>query len=65
MDKYRDEKQIAKEYLVRKLRDYDPWTGFKPPLAFPAAVRFKPNTPSWLKNEQRKQRLGKARMQDY
>uniref|UniRef100_R4FMB0 Large ribosomal subunit protein mL38 n=1 Tax=Rhodnius prolixus TaxID=13249 RepID=R4FMB0_RHOPR len=65
LDRYRDQKEIAKEYLVKKLKAADPFKEPPKPLLYPNAVPFKPGTPSWLKNEIRKQRLGLARAKDF
>ncbi|KAK9500449.1 hypothetical protein O3M35_001709 [Rhynocoris fuscipes] len=65
LDRYRDQKEIAKEYLVKKLKNTDPFKAPPKPLLFPNAIPFKPGTPSWLKNEIRKERLGQARSKDY
>lgn len=56
MDKYRDPKQINKEFLIRKLADVHPFKAPKPPLPFPNAVAFDRSVPSWLKQEIRKSR---------
>ncbi|XP_014290255.1 large ribosomal subunit protein mL38 [Halyomorpha halys] len=65
LDRYRDEKEIAKEYLVRKLKTTSPFAAPLQKYPFPNAVPFKENTPSWLKTELRKRRLLKARAIDY
>ncbi|XP_008186104.1 39S ribosomal protein L38, mitochondrial [Acyrthosiphon pisum] len=65
MDKYRDEKQIAKEFLMRKLRKTHPFQKPEPPLKYPNAVPFKKTTPSWLKLEMKKERLRWGRVNDY
>lgn len=64
MDKYRDPKQINKEFLVRKLKNVHP---FKPPpkqLPYPNAVRMGDHIPSWLKLEIEKSRLKWGRVND-
>lgn len=65
MDRYRDEKEIAKEYLIRKLKQRSPFSPPPEPLPFPNAIPFKKNTPSWLKTELKKRRLVQARAIDY
>ncbi|EDW25285.1 GL19977 [Drosophila persimilis] len=64
MDKHRDENQLNKEYLQRKLAKSHPFDGPAKPLRFPNAHPIK-DVPSWLKTEIRKQRLGTGRIQDY
>lgn len=65
LDRYRDEKEIAKEYLIRKLKPISPFSPPSKPLHFPNAVPFKKGTPSWLKTELRKRRMGVGRAFDY
>lgn len=65
MDKYRDEKQIAKEFLMRKLKKVHPFRKPELPLKYPNAVQFKKSIPSWLKLEMRKERLRWGRVNDY
>ncbi|VVC32558.1 Phosphatidylethanolamine-binding protein [Cinara cedri] len=65
MDKYRDEKQIAKEFLMKKLQKTHPFQKPEPPLKYPNAVPFKKSTPSWLKLEIKKERLRWGRVNDY
>lgn len=57
MDKYRDPKQINKEFLERKLKNVHPFKDPPAPLPFPNAVRFDKYTPSWLKLEKTKSKL--------
>ncbi|KAH8367680.1 hypothetical protein KR084_001457 [Drosophila pseudotakahashii] len=64
MDKHRDQKQLNKEYLERKLAKTHPFAGPEQPLRFPNAHAIR-DVPSWLKTEIRKQRLGTGRVQDY
>jgi len=64
MDKYRDPKEIAKEFIDRKLAKTHPFIGPKPPLRFPNAHSMK-GMPSWLKTEKQKSRLGRGRILDY
>lgn len=66
LDRYRDPKQINKEYILKKLKSRHPFMKPKPPLPFPNAVPFADkNLPHWLKLEIRKERLGFGRVQDY
>lgn len=64
MDKHRDEKELNKEYLQRKLANTHPFEGPEPKPRFPMAHPIR-NVPSWLKTEIRKERLGTGRVQDY
>lgn len=65
MDRYRDPKQIAKEYLLKKLSKSHPFKYPPPPLKYPAAQPLPSNVPSWLRNEMRKERTGWGRAKDY
>ncbi|XP_046676936.1 39S ribosomal protein L38, mitochondrial-like [Homalodisca vitripennis] len=73
MDRYRDAKQIAKEYLLKKLKNSHPFKDPKPSLKYPNAVpvyhdlneRLHGGIPSWLKREKIKERLGHGRINDY
>ncbi|XP_059046394.1 large ribosomal subunit protein mL38 isoform X1 [Achroia grisella] len=64
MDKYRDPKQINKEYLVRKLKNEDPFKKPPPQLKFPNAHPLPKNMPSWLKLQEKNIRLGWGRVND-
>ncbi|XP_067641820.1 large ribosomal subunit protein mL38 [Eurosta solidaginis] len=64
LDRYRDIKQINKEFLERKLAKTHPFEGPEKPLRFPNAHPIK-NVPSWLRTEMRKSRLGRGRINDY
>ncbi|XP_018318763.1 39S ribosomal protein L38, mitochondrial [Agrilus planipennis] len=64
MDKYRDPKQINKEFLERKLKNVHPFKAPPPPLPYPNARYFEGYVPSWLKEEIRKSRLGWGRIND-
>lgn len=64
MDRYRDQKQIAKEVLLKKLKNVHPFKKPDPPLKYPNAQFLDPNLPSWLKTEIRKQRLRVGRYKD-
>ncbi|KAH9631181.1 hypothetical protein HF086_005952 [Spodoptera exigua] len=56
--------KINKEYLLRKLKDEDPFKAPPPPLKFPNAQPFPKNMPSWLKLHEKKIRLGWGRVND-
>lgn len=64
MDKYRDQKQINKEFVVRKLKDVHPFRPNKPDLPYPNAKYFEGYVPSWLKLEKMKSRLKWGRIND-
>lgn len=64
MDKYRDPKQIMKEFLIRKLKKVHPFKEPEPALQFPAAHYMKKQKPSWLKFEMIKKGLGYGRVND-
>ncbi|XP_053612666.1 large ribosomal subunit protein mL38 [Plodia interpunctella] len=64
MDKYRDPKEINKEYLLTKLKKEDPFKTPPAPLRFPNAHPLPRNMPSWLKLHERKIRLGWGRVND-
>ncbi|KAJ8933207.1 hypothetical protein NQ314_014154 [Rhamnusium bicolor] len=64
MDKYRDPKQINKEFLMRKLKNVHPFQEPPPPLPYPNAQYFDGYVPTWLKLEIRKSRLKWGRIND-
>ncbi|XP_076248768.1 mitochondrial ribosomal protein L38 isoform X2 [Calliopsis andreniformis] len=64
LDKYRDPKEIMKEFLLKKLQKVHPFKESKPPLKYPNACAFDRDMPSWLKLEMTKERLGWGRIND-
>lgn len=64
MDRYRDPKQINKEFLVRKLKNVHPFKEPTPPLLYPNAQYFKGYSPEWLKTEMKKSRLKEGRINE-
>ncbi|XP_073949255.1 large ribosomal subunit protein mL38-like [Choristoneura fumiferana] len=64
MDKYRDPKQINKEYLLRKLNGVDPFQKPASRLRFPNAHALPKNMPSWLKLHEKKIRMSWGRIND-
>lgn len=64
LDKYRDPKQITKEFLLRKLKKVHPFNGPEPPLKYPLILRSSKYKPSWLKFEITKKRKGQGRVND-
>lgn len=64
LDKYRDAKEIRKEFLLRKLKKVHPFDGPEPLRKFPLAHRNEKYIPSWLKFEMIKKRLGYGHVND-
>ncbi|CAL1687249.1 unnamed protein product [Lasius platythorax] len=64
LDKYRDPKQIRKEFLLRKLQKVHPFNGPEPSLKFPLAHNFNKYKPSWLKFEIKKKYKEEGRVND-
>uniref|UniRef100_A0A1A9W211 Large ribosomal subunit protein mL38 n=1 Tax=Glossina brevipalpis TaxID=37001 RepID=A0A1A9W211_9MUSC len=64
MDRYRDIKQVNKEFLERKLAKTHPFNGPEPQLRYPNAQPLR-GIPSWLVTEIRKERLKIGRINDY
>ncbi|XP_071443795.1 large ribosomal subunit protein mL38 isoform X2 [Hetaerina americana] len=65
LDKHRDEKEIAKEFLLKKLKKEHPFEGPAPTLKYPNAFSINKKYPSWLRLEMKKERLGWGRVNDY
>ncbi|EZA58997.1 hypothetical protein DMN91_010852 [Ooceraea biroi] len=65
LDKYRDPKQIMKEFLLRKLKKVHPFNGPEPKPKFPLAYSMpRERIPSWLAFEMFKKRKGQGRVND-
>lgn len=64
LDKYRDPKQITKEFLLRKLKKVHPFNGPEPSLKYPLAQQSDKYKPSWLRFEITKKRKGQGRVND-
>ncbi|CAG9864449.1 unnamed protein product [Phyllotreta striolata] len=64
LDKYRDPKEINKEFLLRKLKHVHPFEGSPAPLPYPNAQYFDGYMPTWLKLEIRKSRLKWGRINE-
>lgn len=63
LDKYRDPRDIAKDFLVKKLATLKPFEKPKKPFPFPNIYRVnRDTTPSWLLTEQRRVKLGLGRI---
>lgn len=65
LDRYRDPKEINKEFLLNKLKKTHPFNGPEPKLRYPNA-QFIDNSkvPSWLKERMTWERLGWGRVND-
>ncbi|CAL7943985.1 unnamed protein product [Xylocopa violacea] len=64
LDKYKDPKDVMKEFLLRKLKTVHPLKVPKPPLKYPNAIAIDSKVPSWLKVEIQKERLGWGRVNE-
>lgn len=66
MDKYRDPKEINKEYLMEKLKKVHPFEEPEKELMFPNAQPFDRSTylPSWLREKIKKDRQGIGRINE-
>lgn len=62
LDRYRDPKQIQKEFLLKKLKKVHPFKNPEPPLKYPNAYAYEIPVPSWLRVERTKERLGWGRV---
>lgn len=65
MDRYRDPKQINKEYLIKRLKKEHPFKFPDPPLKYPNAHAIKEYVPSWLMSQIKNERLGFCRINDH
>ncbi|KAG8233227.1 hypothetical protein J437_LFUL012432 [Ladona fulva] len=65
LDKYRDEKEIAKEFLLKKLKKEHPFKAPEKKPKYPNAFPIDKKYPSWLRLEMKKERLGWGRVNDY
>ncbi|KAH0535185.1 39S ribosomal protein L38, mitochondrial [Cotesia glomerata] len=64
MDRYRDPKDINKDFLMKKLQKTHPFKGPERPLKYPRAYAFDRDMPSWLKLELSKEQLKQGRIND-
>lgn len=64
LDYYRDPKETMKAFLLRKLKDVHPFREPKSPLKYPNACPIDKNTPSWLRVQMKRERLGFGRIND-
>lgn len=64
MDKHRDTKQIARELLLKRLNNVDPFKPKDTEPKYPNAFPEDTSLPSWLRVELRKQRLKWGRYSD-
>ncbi|XP_077287533.1 mitochondrial ribosomal protein L38 isoform X1 [Arctopsyche grandis] len=65
MDRYRGSKQIAKEYFLTKLKKEHPFRKPDPPLKFPNLLVNPKNTPSWLRQKIKNDRINKGRILEH
>ncbi|XP_039286092.1 39S ribosomal protein L38, mitochondrial [Nilaparvata lugens] len=61
LDKYRDQKEVSKDILLRKLKNVHPFKKAPPQLPFPNAVPIDKKVPSWLVDEIKRERQGWGR----
>ncbi|XP_057335282.1 39S ribosomal protein L38, mitochondrial [Microplitis mediator] len=64
LDRYRDPKDINKDFLLKKLKKTHPFKGPERPLKYPRAYAFDRDMPSWLKTELVKEQLKQGRIND-
>lgn len=64
LDRYRDPKEINKEFLQRKLKHVHPFKPPPQPVPYPNAQFFDGYIPSWLKMEMRRSRLKWGRINE-
>lgn len=65
MDRYRDPKDISKEYLLKKLKEINPLEPPKEAFQYPKALKLRyRNMPSWLKTKELRYQTGLGRVQD-
>ncbi|XP_043463202.1 39S ribosomal protein L38, mitochondrial [Leptopilina heterotoma] len=66
MDKYRDTKDIQKQYFMKKLKTIHPFKEDKGRPKYPNAIPYKRDEyiPSWLKLEMKKERLSQGRYRE-
>ncbi|KAI5734578.1 hypothetical protein M8J77_008309 [Diaphorina citri] len=65
LDRYRDPKQIAKEYLVKKFKATDPFRPPAPPLKYPGLTPHDKEKPSWLNQKEQMDRLRWGRINEF
>jgi len=66
MDRYRDPKQIAKEYLVKSLKTHHPFKQPDPPLKYPrAAVVDTKDRPTWIVDRESREAIDYGIVNDY
>ncbi|XP_012287420.1 39S ribosomal protein L38, mitochondrial [Orussus abietinus] len=64
LDRYRDQKQINKEFFLRKMKKVHPFKAPPPSLKYPNAHPFNEEIPSWLRTEIKKERLRWGRINE-
>lgn len=63
LDRYRDPKDVNKDFVVRRLKATDPFEGPAPPLKYPNAHETT-NMPQWQITEEKKYRLYQGRVNE-
>ncbi|XP_065339750.1 large ribosomal subunit protein mL38 [Cloeon dipterum] len=64
LDKYRDPKDINRDYLVQRLAKENPFAKPKPKLRFPNAEPLPRDMPTWLQDKIKRDRLGWGRINE-
>ncbi|XP_059486059.1 large ribosomal subunit protein mL38 [Neocloeon triangulifer] len=64
LDKYRDPKDINRDYLLQRLENENPFSRPKPKLRFPNAEPLPRSMPSWLQDKVKRDRLGWGRINE-
>ena len=64
LDKYRDPRDVNKDYLSKKLKEVHPFRPPKPPLKYTAAHAYPKDMPSWLKTRETKDRNNWGRINE-
>lgn len=65
LDRYRDPKQIAREFLVKKFKSTNPFRPPAPPLQYPSLIPHDKNKPSWLNRRDEWDRNGWGRINEF
>lgn len=64
LDRYRDPCEINKEYIVERMKTYDPFLKNKRKLNYPGAQQFPRDMPTWLKRKKYFDAMGWGRIND-
>lgn len=65
LDRYRDPKDIAKEFLLKKFKSTDPFSPPAPPLKYPGLIPKDKDKPSWLSRREEWDRKGWGRINEF